>query len=83
MLGQFLKSLRRGKGLKCAETTKNMGISDKQLHYIERNTGAYSVLKLANHVQALNYRVELHFIDLDDKRNVMVYEVKPSIENGV
>ena len=76
MLGQFLKSLRRGKRLKAKDITAKLELSDKHLQTIERNSGAYSVLKLAKHAEALNYRVEMHFIDLEDKRNVLVYEVK-------
>lgn len=76
MLGQILKSLRKSRGTKVAQMAEYMGISDKQLHFIERNSSAYSEKKLAKHIQALNMRLELHFIDANDVRNVVVYEVK-------
>ena len=76
MLSKILKSLRKSKGLRPEETAFAMGLSEKHLHYLERNEGVYSEYKLAKHAEALNYRVELHFIDLEDVRNVTVYEVK-------
>lgn len=76
MLGPYLKSLRKGRSLSFKEVTKLMEISEKNLSYIEKNTGAYSEKKLAKHVEALNFRLEMRFIDKDDARNVFVYEVK-------
>jgi transcriptional regulator with XRE-family HTH domain len=74
MLGQFLKSLRKGKGVQFKALNKLLGYKGKNLGYTERSESAYQVKKLVNHAEKLGYDVEIHFVDKSDKRNVHVYK---------
>lgn len=76
MLGQFIRSLRRSKGLTQAQIANTIGIKRQQIWYIERESACYSVDKLNKMGDAIGYNIEIHFIDQEDSRNISVYKVK-------
>ena len=78
MLGQFLKSLRKGKRLRFIDVNDAVGYKGKNLGYTERNDNAYQVNKLVKHAEVLGFDVEIHFVDREDRRNTHVFKLEES-----
>ena len=76
MLGPFLRSLRKSKGLNQTEAGAQIGISKNQVLLIEHKEEPYGYGGLKKYATGIGYDVEIHFINQEDRGDVRVYKGK-------
>ena len=74
MLGQFLRSLRKSKGLSQTKAGELCKLKKNSVIRIEKDSAPYGVERLRDYSNGLGFDIEIKFTNKLDKGDVRVYK---------